>query len=205
MSVFCNHRRSTTTNHTSGQSERREERAEKDSLNIDEWVVADQWHRMVKQAMLGLKFVADHKEDHGFGARKSTIWKTNSLWIFFLIFMNTYPGRCGGWELILRSEMHSQLARQEHNNVFTFSKHKTAKNFGPLKKYVPNSVVKASRLYSELIIFAWLRSLHYITHECKEGGVFHFSQQSLRNFRGAWRVAKHLFSPRNFCERLCFC
>ena len=42
--------------------------------------------------------------------------------------------------------MKRQLARQNDENVFKFKKHKTAKFYGPLLKWLPNSVVHSLRL-----------------------------------------------------------
>ena len=148
-----------------GRSERREERAEREAFNVDGWVSAEEWHRMAKQATLGLKFVADHKEDQGFWCKK--VQNLANQFLMIIIFLTSYVGRCGGWELILRSERHSQLARAEHKNVSTFRKHKIAEYHGPLKNMCLTAWWKVLRLSPEIPL-----RVHRTTHECEECGLY---------------------------------
>ena len=119
-----------------------------DTFNIDQWVGADVWITMVRKAMDGLKFTAHHKDDLDFWSKK--VRHLANQYLMVIVFLNTCLGRCGGWEKFLQSEMQEQVARQNHKNVFTFAKHKTFKWHGPLKKWVPNSVIMALRLLSAL-------------------------------------------------------
>ena len=46
--------------------------------------------------------------------------------------------------------MMQQLAKEDLGNVLKFARHKTALTYGPLKKWAPESLLKALRMYSEL-------------------------------------------------------
>ena len=50
-----------------------------------------------------------------------------------VIFLNCYPGRCGGWELIDRADMLKQLSKEGSGNFLMRVKHNTAKTYGPLE------------------------------------------------------------------------
>ena len=119
----------------------RERRAQIDTSNIENWVGSDVWREMVLKSMHGLVFIHEHEDDPEFFTKSVHLMSNQFLSV--IIYLNCFPGRCGGWELIDRADTVEQLARENHENLFTFTKHKTAKVYGPLKKWVPDSVVRA--------------------------------------------------------------
>ena len=112
----------------SKKAQRLEEKAVKDAQLIENWVGADVWREMVEKSMQGLRYIDEHKDDPDF-LTKDVHNLSNQL-MGVIIFLNSFPGRCGGWELIRRVDMKRQLARENHENVFKFKKHKTAKFYG---------------------------------------------------------------------------
>ena len=67
-----------------------------DTFNIDQWVGADVWITMVRKAMDGLKFTAHYKDDPDFWSKK--VHHLANQYLMVVVFLNTYLGRCGGWE-----------------------------------------------------------------------------------------------------------
>ena len=58
--------------------------------------------------------------------------------LVIILFLNMYPGRCGGWELMAKADMMAQLAGDLIlKNILVFERHKTAEVYGPLKKWIP--------------------------------------------------------------------
>ena len=123
-------------------------RAVKDAQLIEQWVGSDIWKEMVLKSMQGLRYIHEHKDDPGFWTK--WVHQLSNQFLSVIIFLNCYPGRCGGWELIARDDMLQQLANENLGNVLKFARHKTALTYGPLKKWAPESLLKALRMYSEL-------------------------------------------------------
>lgn len=132
------------------KAERREIKAKNDSVAIESWCGSETWRNLVRKAMQGLVYIWEHKDLDDFFTKD--VHQLSNQLICIIIFLNCFPGRCGGWESITREDMVSQLLTEDHQNILTFTRHKTVKVYGPLKKWVPNSVWKALVMYSELPI-----------------------------------------------------
>ena len=128
----------------------REERATKDAADIEGWCGPEVWRSMVRKSMLGLKYIHQHKDDPEFWSK--TVLALANQFLACIIFLNSYPGRCGGWELITTEEMLSQLSSGEPKNILVFRKHEPRKWYGHLKKWVPKPVFKALVMYSGLTL-----------------------------------------------------
>ena len=111
--------------------------------SLKKWVGSDIWWEMVLKSMQGLRCIHEHKDDPAF------FTKFAHQFFGVVIFLNCYPGRCGGWELISREDV-AQLAREDWGNVLKFARHKTARTRGPLTKGTLESLSKALRTHSEL-------------------------------------------------------
>ena len=114
------------------KAQRREERAKKDTVNIDNWVGADVWRAMVRKSMQGLTYIHNHRDDVNFFNK--SVHQLANQFIGVIIFLNSFPGRCGGWELFSKEEMVLQLAKEEEDDILTFFKHKTVKVYGPTEQ-----------------------------------------------------------------------
>jgi hypothetical protein len=138
--------------------EQREARAQKDADLIDEWVGSDIWGTMVLQAMRALAYIHAHRDDEGFFSKD--VHQLANQCLLLIIFLNTFPGRCGGWELLKKDKVLEQLAREVQDNIIIHHDHKTKKFYGPLLKWAPKSLLEAFNMYSELPM---RDSLYFVT------------------------------------------
>ena len=114
------------------ESQRRANKAQEDAQMIQNWVGSEVFKEMVLNAFKGLLYIYEHMDDDGFW-NKWTHYLANQF-LIIIIFLNTYPGRCGGWELIEREDMDVQLACELIlKNILVFTHHKTAKAAGPVR------------------------------------------------------------------------
>jgi hypothetical protein len=128
------------------ETKRRNKRAIKDSKLIDSWVGAQIYLDMVLLAFQVLKYIHLHAWEDGVWD-KWTHYLANQM-LIVIIFLNTYPGRCGGWELITKDEMEAQLAGELviQKGVLVFTKHKTVKVYGPLEEMGVNASLGGTAL-----------------------------------------------------------
>ena len=113
-----------------------------------EWVGSDIWREMVLKSMQGLRFTHEHEDDRGFVTK--LVHQLSNQLLSVIIFLNCYPGRRGGWDLISREDTVQQLAGEDLGNILKSARHKTALTHGPLKRWAPESLLKVPRTYSEL-------------------------------------------------------
>ena len=132
------------------ETNRRNKKATKDAQLIDSWVGAQVYNEMVLLAFQALKYITTHAWEDGFWDKWIHLLANQMLVV--IIFLNTYPGRCGGWELITKEEMETQLAGElvAQKGILEFVKHKTVKIYGPLKKWTPRQVLEALLWYKSL-------------------------------------------------------
>ena len=126
----------------------KEKKAQKDAERIEQWVGSDVWGSMVLKAMQVLTYIHDHKDDEGFFSKGVHQLANQALMI--IIFLNCFPGRCGGWELLDKDEVLREILKEEWDNIITIYNHKTKNFYGPLKKWTPNSIHRALLMYSLL-------------------------------------------------------
>jgi hypothetical protein len=79
--------------------------------------------------------------------------------LIVIIFLNSYPGRCGDWEALASDEVRTVIAKADVN-VLRFKEHKTIKEFGAILKWVPGPVLQALRMYAEM---PFVRGKNFIT------------------------------------------
>ena len=153
------------------EAQRRSRKAQKDTKLIQDWVGSEVYKEMVLKAFQGLRYIYEHKDDDGFWNKWTHYLATQFLVV--IVCLNTYPGRCGGWELIERDDMMAQLAGELiQKNILVFLKHKTDEVYGPLKKWVPNNVIQALKWYSQLPLG---ESKYFITAHSKGGDMVYMS------------------------------
>ena len=107
---------------------RRDARAAKYDVDIEQWCSPEVWRSMVRKNMLGLNCIHQHKDDPECWSKTAHALANQILAI--IIFLNSYPGRCGGKDLITTEEMLPQLSSGESKNILVFQKHKTRKWYG---------------------------------------------------------------------------
>lgn len=127
---------------------RRCARAIADGVNLENWVGPKKWGFMVELAMEGLQFIYNNKATPGFWDEH--IHRLANEFMIVILFLNSYPGRAGGWELLEQEEMRTQ--RKMNQPVYKFVRHKTAETYGPQLKWVPAAVAEAIWLYQQLPI-----------------------------------------------------
>ena len=98
--------------------------------------------------MQGLQYIFDHKNDPHFFSQ--SVHQLANQFLSIIIFLNSFAGRCGAWELISREDMIGQLSNPNTENILTFHRQKTALVYGPLRKWAPRVVPQALRLYNDL-------------------------------------------------------
>ena len=112
---------------------------------------------MVSKSTHGLRCIHEHKDDLGFFAK--LVHQLSNQFLCVIIFPNCHPGRCGGWERISREEKVQQLAKEDLGNILKCARHESALTHGPLRKRAPENLLKALRMYSELLLgpseFLW--------------------------------------------------
>lgn len=130
------------------EAQRKTARAVKDAKLIENWVGAAAYTVLVLKAYQGLRYIGEHAADEGFWDK--WVHALANQFIVLIIYLNMYPGRCGGWEQITKEEMEEQLRGELVANkaILVFAKHKTVKTYGPLKKWVPRQVLEALVLYA---------------------------------------------------------
>ena len=132
------------------EAARRNAKATKDAKIIEDWVGSEVYKEMTLKAFQCLKYIHSHAYDEGFWDKHTHLLANQML--ANIVFLNTYPGRCGGREQILNEEMNEQLDAVQigGKGVLTFVKHKTYKTYGHLNKWVPVPVLKALEWYRSL-------------------------------------------------------
>ena len=126
--------------------------------------MGDIWKEMVLKPTQGFVYIHEHKDDPAFFTK--LVHHLSNQLLSVIIFPKCYPGRCGGWELISREDVAQQLAKEDLGNILECARHETALTCGPLRKWAPENLSKALRIYSELPLepseFFW--TLHTKAH-----------------------------------------
>ena len=125
--------------------EQTEKKAQKDAELIDQWVGPEVWGLLVLKAMQVLCYIHAHREEEGFFTKD--VHQLANQCLLIIIYLNTYPGRCGGWELLKENEVLQQLLQEPFDNIIIHLHHKTKDFYGPLLKWAPNSLLEAFLLY----------------------------------------------------------
>ena len=107
-------------------------RAVKDAKLMEEWVGSDISKEMVLKSTQGPRCIHERKDDPGFFTK--LVHQLPNLFLSVRIFLNCYPGRCGGWELTSREEMAQQLAEEDLGNVLKFARHKNSADIRSLEE-----------------------------------------------------------------------
>ena len=128
--------------------ERKQKRAEKDAELIESWVGSDIWGEMVFKAMQVLTYIFEHRADDGFFTKD--VHQLANQCLAVIIFLNSYPGRCGGWQLLEREKVLEQILEDPWGSIITHYNHKTKKYYGPILKWAPSSLQEAFLMYSSL-------------------------------------------------------
>ena len=132
------------------EAKRKTAKAAKLAKQMDNWVGAAIYTKLVLKAYQGLRYIGEHAHDDGFWDK--WVHALANQFITLIIYLNLYPGRSGGWEQIEKEDMEEQLQGGIllNKGILSIYKHKTVKTFGILKKWMPKQVVDAIRVYQGL-------------------------------------------------------
>ena len=97
-----------------------------------EYVGSDIWKEMVLKSMQGPRYIHEHKDAPGFWTK--WVHQLPNQFLSVIIFLNCYPGKCGGWELTSREEMAQQLVEEDLGNVLKFARHKNSADIRSLEE-----------------------------------------------------------------------